>query len=94
MSWDHFITWHFMELQRYVDAGIITKGQLGEIHRLRLIKLQELESDKRKGLRQEREKKDIIEALARFDGNRKKAAIALLMSERSLYRKIKQHAIS
>jgi transcriptional regulator of acetoin/glycerol metabolism len=43
---------------------------------------------------QEREKDLIIRALQKHNGRRKKAALELGISERSLYRKIKEYNIS
>ncbi len=62
----------------YVDAPIDTENQASGEHFLPL---------------DEMEKRMIISALERFEGNRRLAARALNISERTLYRKIKEYGL-
>ena len=88
-----FITIHFRWLEAYVAKGLITQGQLREIRI-------ELESGRRfnpgskyKQRRKEIERSRIEEVLSQCRGLRKQAADILNMSERSLYRKIKEYKL-
>jgi DNA-binding NtrC family response regulator len=62
----------------YIDAPIDTENQSSGEHFLPL---------------DEMEKRMIISALERFEGNRRLAARALNISERTLYRKIKEYGL-
>ncbi len=78
-----------------IELKNVVAAQLDNDDRAKTSRAQILHSDDEDGLSlQEMERKMIIEALDRFKSNRRLAARALHISERTLYRKIKEYGLA
>lgn len=89
---DDITTILFRRLNQYVVDGLITKGQLAEIHRHELNRLQ-VTPEQRAANYKERLMRDYQRALENAKGSRKRAAWLLGISERTLYRNMKRFNI-
>lgn len=82
----------FRRLHQYVGMGLITRAQLVAIERHELNTVTNTPQERANNFRQ-RMVKDITEALNTTNGNRSSAAVLLGISDRTLYRYLKQFNI-